>query len=155
MEDFRKVIKKNAIQALITHEVTLLARTRERKGNKAQRYFNSSSTRDNFAKVMVHAFLTERYYSIAEICSLLAISRVATISMVDDCVAEGWVTTIPGKRNSRLCQANDSLVSMAESWFDMHKKSIRDTGCDSHFRLLENLDQAIADQNRLQNRISV
>lgn len=155
MEDFHKRVHRSALKALITHEVTLLRRMRDKTSSRMQRYFNSSSTRYNFAKIMVHAAMTDNEYSISQISELLAVSRVATIAMVNDTEAEGWVCTRPGSRKSKLCRACTELVTLAESWFDMHRQSIRDSGCDSHFRLLENLEQAIADQNRLKNRISV
>lgn len=156
MKEFHKRIHVSAMSALITHEVTLLTRMRDSgTGGRMERYFNSSITRHHFAKIMVHAAMADWEYSISRVSELLDISRVATITMVKDTEAEGWIITRPGPRNTKLCKGTEDLIKLAEFWFEMHRQSITDSGCSSHFRLLENLEQAISDQDRLKNRITV
>lgn len=143
MRQYQKHLREKAIAAVINHEIAMLQESKSRQGDKIQRYFNSSVTREAFAKIMVHARLSDTDYSISEIARLLSISRVAVIQMVNDTEAEGWIVTRPGARKSRLCRADPSLLVAAEDWFDMYKRNASKTGYITYFRLLESLEEAI------------
>lgn len=140
MQDFRDRVLHKAVTALINHEVNMMIEEGKRKGTRHQRYFNSSPTRNLFAKIMVHAGLSNKYYSISQIAKVLDISRVATITMVDECEAEGWIHVLPGPRNSRICQASQEIVDSAVDWFNLYRRSAQETGYLANFRMLENLE---------------
>ena len=143
MRQYKKHIREKAITAVINHEISMLQSAHTRQSSKPLRYFNSSITRESFAKVMAHAALTDQDYSVSEISKLLGVSRVAVIQMVDDTEAEGWITTRPGARKTRLCRGNEIMQEMAEDWFDMYRKTAEGTGYLAAFRLLENLEKVI------------
>ena len=143
MRQYQKHIREKAIAAVIAHEISLLQAYNTRQSSKQLRYFNSSETRESFAKIMVHATLTDQDYSVSEISKLLGVSRVAVIQMVDDTEAEGWIITRPGARKTRLCRGNQILLDMAEDWFDMYRKTSEETGYIAALRLLDNLEKVI------------
>jgi predicted DNA-binding protein YlxM (UPF0122 family) len=143
VRQYQKHIREKAIAAVISHEISLLQAYNTRQSSKQLRYFNSSETRESFAKVMVHATLTDQDYSVSEISKLLGVSRVAVIQMVDDTEAEGWIITRPGARKTRLCRGNQILLDMAEDWFDMYRKTAEETGYLAALRLLDNLEKVI------------
>jgi predicted DNA-binding protein YlxM (UPF0122 family) len=143
VRQYQKNIREKAIAAVISHEISLLQAYNTRRSSKQLRYFNSSETRESFAKVMVHATLTDQEYSVSEISKLLGVSRVAVIQMVDDTEAEGWIITRPGARKTRLCRGNQILLDMAEDWFDMYRKTSEETGYIAALRLLDNLEKVI------------
>jgi len=143
VRQYQKHIREKAIAAVIAHEISLLQSYNTRQSSKQLRYFNSSETRESFAKVMVHAALTGQDYSVSEISKLLGVSRVAVIQMVDDTEAEGWIITTPGARKTRLCRGNETMVDLAEDWFDMYRKTAEKTGYLAALRLLDNLEKVI------------
>lgn len=96
----------------------MLSEMKTRQHSKMLRYFNSTPTRELFAKVMVYAALTDRDYTVKQISDLLAISRIASQKIVQDCVAEGWVKLSYNKSNHRIYRADTPLVDLADDWFD-------------------------------------
>ena len=143
MQQYRKNIRDKAIAAVIAHEIAMLQSYKTRHSSKQLRYFNSSETRESFAKLMVHAALTDQDYSVSSISKLLGVTRVAVIQIVDDTEAEGWIITRPGARKTRLCRGGEIMLEMAEDWFDMYKETAERTGYLAAFRLLENLEKVI------------
>lgn len=117
-QEFRRAARRNAILSLISYEVSMLSEMKTRQHSKMLRYFNSTPTRELFAKVMVYAALTGGNYTVRQISELLAISRIAAQKIVQDCVAEGWVKMDFNKSNHRIYCAEEPLIELSEEWLD-------------------------------------
>lgn len=118
-------LKRQAIIKLIAVEIDMLHQTNKRHHTKALRYFNSTPTREMFAKLMVHARMTNKPYSVTQISKLLQVSRPSAQTMVDDCASEGWIEWTWGSYNKRMCQGTQFMEDMAFEWVDLVRK-VRD-----------------------------
>lgn len=78
--------------ALAKWQVELYQVRNQRMDNPIQRYFNSTPTRNTFARMMFLAYQDDKlHYTKAKISRELFITRQAASQMVDDCLAEGWI----------------------------------------------------------------
>jgi hypothetical protein len=93
----QKLISEYAI-SLAKWQIELYRGRNQRMDNPIQRYFNSTPTRNTFARMMFLAYQDDMLvYTKAEISRQLFITRQAASQMIEDCLAEGWVEA-DGKR---------------------------------------------------------
>ena len=81
-------------------EIELSHRTiRNLAKDRMSDYFNSTNNRTGFYYLMVKAAYVKRPYSVSEISKALTISRQSATTLVQECLAEGWVQVCncPGK----------------------------------------------------------
>lgn len=90
----RQLIKEYA-RELCVHQISVHQARQTRMDTKIQRYFNSSQTRNAFARVVCLAALDDKPVSRSEIAQTLHISRQAASDMVGDCLASEWITETP------------------------------------------------------------
>lgn len=73
-------------------EIELSHRTiRNKNSDKMSNYFNSTNNRLGFYYLMVKAAYVKRPYSVSEISRALIISRQSATTLVQECLAEGWI----------------------------------------------------------------
>ena len=85
---------------LAVAEIELSHRTiRNRNKDRLSDYFNSTNNRLGFYYLMVKAAYVKRPYNVSEISKALIISRQSATTLVQECLAEGWVQIYdcPGK----------------------------------------------------------
>lgn len=77
---------------LAVAEIELSHRTiRNRDKDRMSDYFNSTNNRLGFYYLMVKAAYVKRPYSVSEISKALTISRQSATTLVQECLAEGWI----------------------------------------------------------------
>ena len=145
MEHARRILRSKAITALIAYEISMLQSMKSRKETEALRYFNSTPTRDYFAKVMVHARLTDTNYSVSYISEILSITRLSAQTMVNQCESAGWVESFIGKRGRRMCRGTEYMLEMADAWFDQVVISNNESKAGASLRVLHDLEELTND----------
>ena len=83
VELYEKKYKELAL-SIIDVEISLHQGRLTRLNGKIQNYFNSSQNRNTFARIMAKAYMTNKPYSITEICELLGANRSSVSIMVDE-----------------------------------------------------------------------
>jgi DNA-binding MarR family transcriptional regulator len=144
MDEMKAKVIRKAIVGLISHDIAMLNHTKTRKHTKALRYFNSTPTRELFAKLMVHARLTDHTYSVSDISDLLSISHLSALRMVNDSEEEGWVKSTRGRHGRRLCIGTRVLEDMSYDWISIVFQEADRLKLGSvlrAFEVLEDLDQ--------------
>ena len=82
--------------------------------NRISDYFNSTNNRLGFYYLMLKAAYVKQPYSVSQISKALNISRQSATTLVQDCLAEGWVQICdcPGKHY----QASKTLIDADSSY---------------------------------------
>ena len=119
MDEMKQQVIRKAIVGLISHDIAMLNHTKTRQHSKALRYFNSTPTRELFAKLMVHSRLTYHTYSVSEIADLLSVSHLSALRMVNDSEEEGWIKSSRGRHGRRLCKGTQVLEDMSYDWLNI------------------------------------
>jgi len=92
MNDIEQKILSDYAVALAKWQIELYRGRNQRMDNPIQRYFNSTPTRNTFARMMFLANQDDKlHYTKSVIARELFITRQAASLMVDDCLAEGWI----------------------------------------------------------------
>tara|TARA_X000000368_G_scaffold82854_2_gene62683 strand:- start:5724 stop:6317 length:594 start_codon:yes stop_codon:yes gene_type:complete len=89
-------------------ELEVYKARQERRTNKLQRYFNSGDKRYYFARLMVKAKGTDRFYTIKDIVNSLYTNRQTVVTIIKETHAEGWIDIVKHK-NRTMCRASDVL----------------------------------------------
>jgi hypothetical protein len=81
---------------------------------KVARYFNSTANRRAFYYLMLKANYVKQPYSVSQISKALTISRQSATTLVQECLAEGWIKVCdcPGKHY----QASKTLISFDDEF---------------------------------------
>mgnify|MGYP001241393589 CR=1 FL=1 len=81
---------------LAVAEIELSHRTiRNRDKDRMSDYFNSTNNRLGFYYLMAKAAYVKQPYNVSQISKALAISRQSATTLVQECLAEGWIETPP------------------------------------------------------------
>ena len=132
---------KDYALAIIDIEIELHKSRSLMMNGKISNYFNSSQNRNTFARIMSKAYMTNKPYSITDICELLNANRSSVSIMVDECEKEGWITVLRDK-NKAMCMATEELyVAMMKyvSWRKQNGKSI----IGDHFKAIDQLESVL------------
>jgi len=127
--------------AITDIEISLHQARMTRLNNKIQNYFNSSLNRHAFSRIMSKAYMTNKPYSITEVCELLGANRSSVSVMVDECEKEGWITVLRDK-NKAMCMATTELYEQMMRyvfWRKQHSKSI----IGDHYKALDQLESVL------------
>ena len=137
---YEKKYKQYAL-AIIDIEIELHKSRSIMMNGKISNYFNSSQNRNTFARIMSKAYMTNKPYSITEVCELLNANRSSVSIMVDECEQEGWITILRDK-NKAMCMATEELYeSMMKyvAWRKVNSKSI----IGDHFKAIDQLESVL------------
>lgn len=137
---YEKKYKEYAL-AIIDVEIELHKSRSLMMNGKISNYFNSSQNRNTFARIMSKAYITNKPYSITEVCELLNANRSSVSIMVDECEQEGWITVLRDK-NKAMCMATEELYEAMMkyvSWRKQHSKSI----IGNHFKAIDQLESVL------------
>ena len=140
VELYEKKYKDYAL-AIIDIEIELHKSRSLMMNGKISNYFNSSQNRNTFARIMSKAYMTNKPYSITDICELLNANRSSVSIMVDECEKEGWITVLRDK-NKAMCMATEELyVAMMKYvfWRKQNGKSI----IGDHFKAIDQLESVL------------
>lgn len=140
MDEMKQQVIRKAIVGLISHDIAMLNHTKTRQHSKALRYFNSTPTRELFAKLMVHARLTDHTYSVSDIADLLSVSHLSALRMVNDSEEEGWIKSSRGRHGRRLCKGTQVLEDMSYDWLNIVFQEAERLKLGSVWRALEVLE---------------
>ena len=116
MNDIEQKILSDYAVALAKWQIELYRGRNQRMDNPIQRYFNSTPTRNTFARMMFLAYQDDNsLYTKAEISRELIITRQAASQMVDDCLAEGWI-----EANGNGYKASQTLADKMMDYVEFH-----------------------------------
>ena len=140
VELYEKKYKDYAL-AIIDIEIELHKSKSLMMNGKISNYFNSSQNRNTFARIMSKAYMTNKPYSITDICELLNANRSSVSIMVDECEKEGWITILRDK-NKAMCMATEVLYEAMMKyvfWRKQNGKSI----IGDHFKAIDQLESVL------------
>jgi hypothetical protein len=104
---------------LAVAEIELSHRTiRNRDKDRISDYFNSTNNRLGFYYLMVKAAYIKRPYSVSEISKALTISRQSATTLVQECLAEGWID--PCCESGKYYQASKIMID-ADSQYALRR----------------------------------
>ena len=116
MNDIEQKILSDYAVALAKWQIELYRGRNQRMDNPIQRYFNSTPTRNTFARMMFLAYQDDKsLYTKAEISRQLFITRQAASQMVEDCLAEGWI-----EANGNGYKASQTLADRMMDYVEFH-----------------------------------
>ena len=116
MHDIEQKILSDYAVALAKWQIELYRGRNQRMDNPIQRYFNSTPTRNTFARMMFLAYQDDKsLYTKAEISRQLFITRQAASQMVEDCLAEGWI-----EANGNGYKASQTLADRMMDYVEFH-----------------------------------
>ena len=81
---------KEYAKQLFLREMTVYNHRQTRMNTKAQRYFNSTPSRNALARVLCLATYVNQPYTKTQIAEQLHVSRQTAHDLVEECLAEGW-----------------------------------------------------------------
>jgi len=137
---YEKKYKEYAL-AIIDIEIELHKSRSLMMNGKISSYFNSTQNRNTFARIMSKAYMTNKPYSITEVCELLSANRSSVSIMVDECEKEGWIT-VNRDKNKAMCMATEALYEAMMKyvyWRKQNSKSI----IGDHYKALDQLESVL------------
>lgn len=137
---YEKKYKQYAL-AIIDIEIELHKSRSIMMNGKVSNYFNSSQNRNTFARIMSKAYMTNKPYSITEVCELLNANRSSVSIMVDECEQEGWITVLRDQ-NKAMCMGTETLYNQMMkyvAWRKVNSKSI----IGDHFKAIDQLESVL------------
>jgi len=139
-ELYEKKYKDYAL-SIIDIEIELHKSRSLMMNGKISNYFNSSQNRNTFARIMSKAYITNKPYSITEVCELLNANRSSVSIMVDECEQEGWITVLRDK-NKAMCMATKELYEAMMKYVAWRKKNSKSIIGD-HFKAIDQLESVL------------
>ena len=127
--------------AIIDIEIELHKSRSLMMNGKISNYFNSTQNRNTFARIMSKAYMTNKPYSITEVCELLSANRSSVSIMVDECEKEGWITVLRDK-NKAMCMATEEVYEAMMRyvyWRKQNSKSI----IGDHYKAIDQLESVL------------
>ena len=112
-----------------------------RMNTPLQRYFNSTATRNAFAKMMFFSAYVKSDYTKTQISKELFITRQAAHTMVEECLASGWVELCE-KGRSPTYKASQPLIEAHMIYTDYHLDELRKLPVRDYVDALENYQAA-------------
>ena len=104
---------------LAVAEIELSHRTiRNTNKDRMSDYFNSTNNRLGFYYLMVKAAYVKQPYNVSQISKTLTISRQGATTLVQECLAEGWIEHPP--RWSKRYQASKIMID-ADSQYALRR----------------------------------
>ena len=140
VELYEKKYKDYAL-SIIDIEIELHKSRSLMMNGKISNYFNSSQNRNTFARIMSKAYITNKPYSITEVCELLSANRSSVSIMVDECEQEGWITVLRDK-NKAMCMATEELYEAMMKYVAWRKKNSKSIIGD-HFKAIDQLESVL------------
>ena len=137
---YEKKYKEYAL-AIIDIEIELHKSRSLMMNGKVSNYFNSSQNRNTFARIMSKAYMTNKPYSITEVCELLNANRSSVSIMVDECEQEGWITVLRDK-NKAMCMATEELYDAMMKYVAWRKVNAKSLVAD-HYKALDQLESVV------------
>jgi DNA-binding transcriptional regulator GbsR (MarR family) len=137
---YEKKYKEYAL-AIIDIEIELHKSRSLMMNGKISNYFNSTQNRNTFARIMSKAYMTNKPYSITEVCELLSANRSSVSIMVDECEKEGWITVLRDK-NKAMCMATEKVYEAMMRyvyWRKQNSKSI----IGDHYKAIDQLESVL------------
>jgi DNA-binding transcriptional regulator GbsR (MarR family) len=137
---YEKKYKEYAL-AIIDIEIELHKSRSLMMNGKISNYFNSTQNRNTFARIMSKAYMTNKPYSITEVCELLSANRSSVSIMVDECEKEGWITVLRDK-NKAMCMATEEVYEAMMRyvyWRKQNSKSI----IGDHYKAIDQLESVL------------
>ena len=108
---------------LCRHQVGIHKARQTRMDTDIQRYFNSTPTRNAFARLMSLATYDNTLYTKTNIADELLMSRQAVHVMVEECLDAGWIE----RPNDEGYRATERLVWGMENYAMRHMEMVEET----------------------------
>ena len=102
------------------HQVGIHQARQTRMDTDIQRYFNSTPTRNAFARLMSLAAYDKTLYTKSNIADELFMSRQAAHTMTDECLDAGWIE----RPNVEGYRGTQSLIWAMENYIQRHLELI-------------------------------
>lgn len=134
MADIEAGLFKAYAKELFIRELTVYSFRQTRMNNKIQRYFNSTPTKNAFARILCLAAYVNQPYTKTQVAEQLYVSRQTAHDLVEECVAEGWaeLCDCPGKHY----KASPVLIEAGEAYAEFNFGTVRDSGVVDAYQAL-------------------
>jgi hypothetical protein len=134
-QEIYEYLKKDYFTKIVRVEMDIHIARQTRGENKIQRYFNSTSIRNAFARWAVYGTYVNRFYSISELVKEMKTNRQTISDIVRDCELNGWINVIR-KSNTVTCNASQVLVEKMEDYCYWRKDLARSIIGQAHDNLV-------------------
>jgi hypothetical protein len=141
MDQFEKHLKKQYAIAQSLLQLKIYQQRATRMTTPLQRYFNSTATRNAFAKMMFFSAHVKSGYNKTQISKELFITRQASHTMVEECLASGWIEVCE-KGRSPSYKATQPLIEANNLYTDYHLEELRKLPVRDYVDALENYQAA-------------
>lgn len=141
MDQFEKHLKKQYAIAQSLLQLKIYQARATRMTTPLQRYFNSTATRNAFAKMMFFSANVKSGYNKTQISKELFITRQASHTMVEECLASGWVEVCE-KGRSPSYKASQTLKDAHMAYTEYHLDELRKLPVRAYLDALENYQEA-------------
>lgn len=121
-----KLLWKAYYRQLAAVQLAIHRERNTRMDTKIQRYFNSTPQKNALARVLYLSGVDKQLVTIMQVAQLLHTSRQATLTMLTECVEEGWATKTSSGANRY--QGTDELVTAYELYGGMHFQAAINSG---------------------------
>ena len=125
---------KEYAKQLFMREMVVYNFRETRMNTKAQRYFNSTPSRNALARVLCLATYVNQPYTKTQIAEQLHVSRQTAHELVEECLAEGWA------EECECCQkhykASPTLVEAGEAYAKFNFGTVKDGGVVDAYQAL-------------------
>ena len=111
--EYRRCVMKIEMEIFKARQTRML--------NKTQRYFNSTTLRNAFARWMVNAFYENQFYTITQLVNEMHTNRQTISTMINECEKEGYILV---KRIGKTvsCQASQTLLDKMNDYCEWRKE---------------------------------
>jgi hypothetical protein len=141
MDQFEKHLKKQYAIAQSLLQLKIYQQRATRMTTPLQRYFNSTATRNAFAKMMFFSAHVKSGYNKTQISKELFITRQASHTMVEECLASGWIEVCE-KGRSPSYKSTQPLIEANNLYTDYHLEELRKLPVRDYVDALENYQAA-------------
>lgn len=124
MDKIEERLFKAYARELCRHQVGIHKARQTRMDTSIQRYFNSTPTRNAFARLMCLATYDKQVYIKTTIAKELHITRQAAHVMVQECLDAGWVEYAGECRGGKGYRATEHLIWGMEDYVHRHLELI-------------------------------
>ena len=113
-------------KSLLKVDMEIFQARQTRMKSKIQRYFNSTTIRNAFARWMVYAYNQNQFYTISQLVNEMSTNRQTVSLMVNECEIENYII-VQRKGKTVACQSSLILVEAMNEYSEWKKKLIEKT----------------------------
>lgn len=141
MDYIRQALMDKYTLQLCYYEMAMYHGRQTRLNGAMQKYFNSTQTKNAFARLMYIAANVKSLYTKTAISHVLYITRQAAHVMVEECLDAGWIEVDQDGR-SPTYKASETLIDGVKMYADFAFEKGETIGVVHYFQSISNYDAA-------------